>query len=118
MLRAGARLLGTVERNVDNRDTGGTTARHYESPTDRGGDGKFVTATITGARFSRKNAIVKLVQPGVAEFEPADWKVINNAEIIATWDLTGAPHGLYDLVVTNPDGSQAMHPMSPGGARD
>ncbi|MBS0640889.1 MAG: hypothetical protein JSS43_13510, partial [Proteobacteria bacterium] len=77
--------------------------------TDRGGDGKYVTTTITGARFSQ-NAVVKLVRPGVAEYEPANWQVVNNAEIIATWDLTGAPHGLYDLVVTNPDGSQAIIP--------
>jgi hypothetical protein len=76
---------------------------------DRGGDSKFVTVTVTGAQFAPQ-AIVKLVRPDIAEYEPVNWQVVNSAEIIATFDLTDAPHGLYDLVVTNPDGSQAIIP--------
>ena len=41
---------------------------------DRGGDGKFVTTTISGAQFAPQ-AILKLVRPDIAEFEPLDWKV-------------------------------------------
>src|SRR5262249_6489818 len=36
--------------------------------TDQGGDAAFVTFTVEGARFA-KNAILKLVRPGFAEFE-------------------------------------------------
>ena len=35
---------------------------------------------------------------------------VNSTEIIAEFDLTGAPHGLYDVQVTNPDGQMAIAP--------
>ena len=37
--------------------------------TDQGGDSQYVTTTITGAQF-QPNAIVKLVMPGFAEYQP------------------------------------------------
>ena len=77
--------------------------------TDVGGDGRFVTTTIRGARF-HENATVKLLRPGFAEFVPVAWKVIDPATVRATFDFTGAPHGLYDLQVTNPDGATALIP--------
>src|SRR5262249_27232349 len=77
--------------------------------TDHGGDGKFVTTTVEGARFS-PGAIVKLVRPGIAEYEPVTYRVVNATKIIATFDLTGAPHGLYDLSVINPGGQTATVP--------
>ena len=80
-----------------------------EVHTDVGGDSKHVTTTIRGAQFHR-DAIVKLVRPGIAEYEPLVWKVVDSSKIIATFDFTGAPHGLYDLKVINPDGSQAILP--------
>ncbi len=80
-----------------------------EVHTDVGGDGQYVTTTITGAQF-HDQAVVKLVRPDIAEYEPVNWQVINSSKIIATFDLTGAPHGLYDLSVTNPSGDQAVVP--------
>ncbi|MBN8490904.1 MAG: LEPR-XLL domain-containing protein, partial [Burkholderiales bacterium] len=77
--------------------------------TDTGGDSKHVTTTIRGAQF-QPGAIVKLVRPGIAEYEPLVWEVVDSTQIIATFDFTGAPHGLYDLKVINPDGSEAIVP--------
>jgi large repetitive protein len=77
--------------------------------TDVGGDSRFVTTTIEGARF-HEAAIVKLVRPGFAEYEPVNYEVIDASKIIATFDFTGAPHGLYDVTVINPGGVQAVVP--------
>ena len=71
--------------------------------TDTGGDSRYVTTTIKGAQF-HPDAILKLARPGIAEFEPVAWKVVDSATIIATFDFTDAPHGLYDLKVINPNG--------------
>ncbi len=76
---------------------------------DIGGDSKYVTATIRGAQF-KAGAIVKLVRPGIAEFEPVSYQVVDGTKITGIFDLTGAPHGLYDLKVINPDGSTAILP--------
>src|SRR5262249_45052863 len=76
---------------------------------DSGGDSGFVTTTILGARFDPQ-AVVKLVRPGFAEYEPASYKVVDGTRILATFDLRNAPHGLYDLRVTNPDGHTALVP--------
>src|SRR5262249_42060123 len=56
--------------------------------TDAGGDSKFVTTTIEGAQFA-PNAIVKLSRPGIAEYEPVNYRVLDATKIIATFDLTG-----------------------------
>jgi hypothetical protein len=77
--------------------------------TDVGGDAKYVTTTIRGVRFA-SNAIVKLVRPGIAEYEPVAYRVIDATKIIASFDFTGAPHGLYDLEVINPNGEAAVIP--------
>ena len=76
---------------------------------DEGGDSAYVTTIISGAQFDSK-AIVKLVMPGFAEFEPVSYQVVNSSEIIAVFDLTDAPHGLYDVSVINPDGAEADAP--------
>ncbi|MBL8533517.1 MAG: putative Ig domain-containing protein, partial [Betaproteobacteria bacterium] len=80
-----------------------------EVHTDTGGDSKHVTTTIRGAQF-QDNAIVKLVRPGIAEYEPLLWDVVDSTTIIATFDFTDAPHGLYDLKVINPNGDTAVVP--------
>ncbi len=77
--------------------------------TDVGGTGQYVTTTITGAQFSPE-ATLKLVDPDIDEVSPVSYQVVNSTEIIATFDLTSAPHAQYDVQVTNPDGSQAIIP--------
>ncbi len=56
---------------------------------DHGGDGQYVTMTITGAAFDPQ-ATVKLLRPQRAEFVPVNYQVVNATKIIATFDLTGA----------------------------
>ena len=75
---------------------------------DVGGDGR-VTMTITGAKFSDR-AVVKLVRPQLAEFEPVSYQILSAAKIVAVFDLQDAPHGLYDVQVINPDGAVAVLP--------
>src|ERR1035437_3162186 len=76
---------------------------------DAGGSTAFVTATITGAGF-QQGALVKLVRPGIAEYEPVNYSVIDGTKIVATFDFTSAVHGLYDVEVINPDGATAILP--------
>ncbi len=61
---------------------------------DQGGDSRWVTFNIEGARFA-EGALVKLVRPGVAELEPVRYEVLDSTHIRAIFDLTDAPHGLY-----------------------
>ena len=77
--------------------------------TDVGGDSKFVTTTIKGARF-HEDAVVKMIRPGFAEFVPEVYQVIDATKIIATFDFTDAPHGLYDVTVINPGDESAVVP--------
>src|SRR3546814_21028706 len=77
--------------------------------TDRGGDSRHVTTTIKGAQF-HPDAIVKVSRPNIAEYEPVAWEVADASTIIATFDFTDAPHGLYDIKVINPDGSESVEP--------
>ena len=77
--------------------------------TDTGGDDQFVTTRIDGAKFDA-DAIVKLIRPGLNELEPVAIKVVNSTQILATFDLTNAVHGLYDLKVLNPTGEEAISP--------
>ena len=77
--------------------------------TDVGGDTKYVTTMIEGARFE-PDAIVKMSRPGFAEFDPVAYDVVNATTIIATFDFESAPHGLYDVSVINPSGDRATIP--------
>ncbi|MBF2017367.1 MAG: putative Ig domain-containing protein [Rivularia sp. T60_A2020_040] len=76
---------------------------------DKGGDSRYVTTNIYGAQF-KQGAVVKLVRPGIAEYIPVNYKVIDNTHIQAIFDLTHAPHGLYDVKVINPSGEEAILP--------
>ncbi|MEO1373935.1 MAG: pre-peptidase C-terminal domain-containing protein [Cyanobacteria bacterium J06635_10] len=77
--------------------------------TDRGGDSRYVTTNIYGAQF-KEGAVVKLVRPGIAEYIPVNYKVVDNTRIQAIFDLTNAPRGLYDVKVINPNGEEAILP--------
>ncbi len=83
---------------------------------DAGGDSQFVTTTITGAQFDPQ-AIVKLVRPGYAEYEPVSYKVEDQTRIVAVFDLTDAPHGLYDVEVINPNGDDRAGALPLSGGR-
>ncbi|MCC6008545.1 MAG: putative Ig domain-containing protein [Rhodobacteraceae bacterium] len=76
---------------------------------ERVGAGAFVTATITGAQFDA-GAIPRLSRPGATAFEPVAWQVLDSTRIVATFDLTGAPLGLYDVSVTNRSGARVTLP--------
>jgi YD repeat-containing protein len=101
------------------RGQGGSTPTHVQARVlpfaidnvtpDRGGDDRYVTMTISGARFSN-DALVKLIRPQFGEFEPVSYRVVDRTTIVATFDLRGAPLGLYDVQVTNPDGQRARIP--------
>ncbi|HSC16225.1 MAG TPA: pre-peptidase C-terminal domain-containing protein, partial [Gammaproteobacteria bacterium] len=73
---------------------------------DQGGDGRWVTLNVEGARF-QPGALLKLVRPGVAELEPVRYEVLDSTRIKAIFDLRDAPHGLYDVKVINPNGESA-----------
>src|SRR5262249_49069131 len=76
---------------------------------DEGGDQGYVTTTITGAGFNA-GATVHLVRPGFADVVPESYQVVDGTHIVARFLFTGVPHGLYDVVVTNPDGNQVTLP--------
>nr|WP_322865701.1 CARDB domain-containing protein [Aquicoccus sp. G2-2]MEA1112959.1 CARDB domain-containing protein [Aquicoccus sp. G2-2] len=76
---------------------------------DEGGSARFVTMTIDGAGI-KDGAIAKLSRPGFAEYLPVSVKRIDATKMIAIFDLEGAPHGLYDVIVINADGEQAIEP--------
>ncbi|MCI0535453.1 MAG: putative Ig domain-containing protein, partial [Verrucomicrobiales bacterium] len=76
---------------------------------DTGGDGRYVTMTVRGAKFD-PSATLKLIRPQFAEFAPVSYQVVDATRIIATFDLRDAPRGLYDVQVTNPNGSSAIVP--------
>ncbi|MDZ4254036.1 MAG: CARDB domain-containing protein, partial [Sulfuritalea sp.] len=76
---------------------------------DQGGTGddehRWVTVDIYGSRF-KAGALVKLSRPGVYEAEPVRWQVLDATHIRAIFDERQMPHGLYDVIVTNPDGER------------
>jgi len=76
---------------------------------DRGGADRYVYLTVEGARFSPA-AVLKLVRPQLGEYEPTVYTVRNASRIVAAFDLREAPRGLYDVVVTTPDGAEARLP--------
>ncbi|MCH2167041.1 MAG: tandem-95 repeat protein [Oceanicola sp.] len=76
---------------------------------DRLGAGAWVTTEINGAQFAQ-GATVRLSRPGFEAYEPQAWSVVDSSRIIASFDLTGATRGLYDVSVTNPDGTIAVLP--------
>ncbi|MCP4925155.1 MAG: hypothetical protein GY916_04335, partial [Gammaproteobacteria bacterium] len=80
---------------------------------DQGGTGdddhRWVTVDIHGASFEA-GALVKLARPGIFEIEPERWQVLDATHIRAVFDLRGVPHGLYDVVITNPDGQHVTEP--------
>ncbi|MEM1067288.1 MAG: putative Ig domain-containing protein [Planctomycetota bacterium] len=77
--------------------------------TDRLGDSAYATVEVRGADFDPL-ATLKLARPGFDEHIPIDYEIVDATRIVATFDLTGAELGLYDVQVTNPDGESATVP--------
>jgi len=73
---------------------------------DKGGDTGPVSVHINGKGFAQ-GATVKLVKTGEADIAGDLVKVgEDNTTLETTFDLTGKARGLWDVVVTNPDGKE------------
>ncbi len=68
---------------------------------DVAGDGKYFTTTIRGSKFAQ-NASLTLERPGYGAFAPVSMKVVDATTIRAIFDFTDAPHGLYDVKISQP----------------
>ena len=77
--------------------------------TDTGGDTKFVTTTITGAGFNPQ-AVVNWFGPASPRSNRSPIRWSTPPRSLPNSTCTAAIHGLYDLVVINPDGNQAIVP--------
>ena len=77
---------------------------------DQGGDSRWVTVTISGARFQPGARRQARASRDLPRSSPARSRSIDATKIIATFDLRNAPHGLYDVAVINPDGEIAVLP--------
>ena len=51
---------------------------------------------------------MKLIRPGISEVLPVRAQVLDSTKIAAIFDFTDVPHGLYDVKVINPDGSESI----------
>ncbi|MDA8746284.1 hypothetical protein N9N28_16795, partial [Rubripirellula amarantea] len=76
---------------------------------DRLGDASYATVEVRGADFDPL-ATLKLVRPQFDEHIPVDYLIVDATRIVAVFDLSEAELGLYDVVVTNPDGKAAIVP--------
>ncbi len=76
----------------------------------KGGDTGTVSVTIHGSGFA-EGAMVKLVRAGESNIVADPVSVSEDGRTIATtFDLTGKARGLWDVVVTNPDGEEFTLP--------
>ncbi len=74
------------------------------------GDNGQVTITLKGAKF-QEGATVKLVQ-GSTELTAAKVIVIDQSTVKARFLFTNAPHGIYDLTLTNPNNQSVLSSQS------
>jgi hypothetical protein len=76
-----------------------------------GGNTGFVTVTISGDRF-QEGAEVKLARSDSVEIvaDSLSTAMLDSSAIIATLDLRDAELGLWNVVVTNPDGRLGSFP--------
>jgi subtilase family serine protease len=70
------------------------------------GDNGQVTITLKGAKFA-EGATVKLVQ-GNTVLNAAKIILIDNATVKARFYFTNAPHGTYDVIISNPNNQWAV----------
>jgi hypothetical protein len=70
----------------------------------RGGNGGAVTLTVTGEALP-EDASVRLITAGGAQLTPRSQHRVDAAKLIATFDLTGVPVGLADVVVSDAAGA-------------
>jgi len=102
----------------------GTTQNDVIIKPDKGGNAGSVTVKVHGFEF-QTGATVKLTRPGHDDIIGSPVSVIINAPgniITTTFHLVGQDPGVLDVVVTNPDGSEARLPqgftIEEGGAPD
>jgi hypothetical protein len=73
--------------------------------------GRVNIARIEGANF-QAGAAVKLATTGEADIVATNVAVNSTTEIACVIDILGKKTGLWDLVVTNPDGSSGTLPLA------
>jgi peptidoglycan-associated lipoprotein len=66
-------------------------------------DDEQISAVVPGTYF-QKGAAVKLVKAGSPEINGTNVAVVSATNLSADFDLRGKALGVYDVVVTNPDG--------------
>lgn len=78
----------------------------------RGGDNGSVTSRISGQAL-QEGAAVRLVRSGQADIAGSDVSLDQGGSIlIVTFDLKGKARGVWDVVVTNPDGGTGLLPAA------
>lgn len=75
----------------------------------RGGNTGYITLNLSGRNF-KQGAIVRLSKAGEPDIvaDSSSVQVIGSTNIIASFDLREASLGFWDIVVTNPDGLEAI----------
>lgn len=66
-----------------------------------GEEGQVVNVTIQGEKFHQKSVQVKLAKEGQEDIVATEVIFVSKQELNATFDLTGKPLGVWDLIVSN-----------------
>ena len=98
-----------ISKNVIVIDTGTDNVKINKISPNRGGDNGWITVSIFGENFQENNEI-RLVKNGENDIIASGYfteqtSFISAQKIKAVFDLNGACHGSWDLVIENPDGS-------------
>jgi len=100
----------TVSVTVSVTPSGNAPAISGVSPV-YGGSGATVSATISGSNF-QNGATVRLTRAGVPSIFASGVSTSSSTEIKCTFRFSNAEKGIYNLVVTNPDGQSNTLPAA------
>jgi hypothetical protein len=104
-------VLTSANGNATGCSRGSNIPSILSVQTNRGGNAGKVTATVTGCNFAA-DATVKLHIAGQADINGMAVQFLDQEGISATFDLTGASTGMWDVVVVNPDLTAASLPAA------
>jgi len=99
---AGNLYISDSDNNIIRKVLFGTTANLSISLT-RAGNTGYASLVICGSGFA-SGTTVKLVRAGQPDIVASVVRVDSAWQLSATFDLTGKSPGVWDVVVTNPDG--------------